>query len=61
MTLRSTVVLWVEILNGVCSRENEAARSGDRIENDFDKFCTKGTPKMGKKLEDAKYQGMIPQ
>lgn len=55
------MVLWVKILNGVHSRENETKRSGDRIENDFDKFCTKGIPKMGKKLEETRYQGMIPQ
>lgn len=50
-----------EILNGVHSRENETARSRDRVENDFGKFCTKGTPNMGKKLEEIRDQEIIPQ
>lgn len=50
-----------EILNGVHSRENETVRSGDRVENDFGKVCTKETPNMGKKLEEIRDQEIIPQ
>lgn len=63
VTLRSvgSVVWWEKVLNGVHSRENETARSGDSVENAFEKCFNKAKPKMGKKLEETRDQKMIPQ